>query len=118
MRSKKPLSTFLVACILCTSFARFTSKKASNSAVDVALGKEREIEMGRWRPKKADSLTSTARQHMYVEIDARRVLPSSRRWLVGATKGTLLPVVAVEGSFSFFVSLGLLPAPWSSAVAF
>lgn len=30
----------------------------------------------------------------------------------------MLPVVAVEGSFSFFVSLDLLPAPRSSAVAF
>lgn len=100
------------------SFARFASKKASNSAVDVALGKEREMEMGRWRPKKADSLTSTTYQHRNDNIYPRRVLPSSRRWLVGGTKGTLLPAVAVEGSFSFLVSLDFFSGFWSSAVAF
>jgi len=76
------------------------------------------MEIGRWRPKKADSLTSTVRQHVEGKVHPRGILPSSRRWFVGGTKGTLLPVVAVEGSFSFFVSLDFLPAPWSSAVAF
>lgn len=55
---------------------------------------------------------------MHGGVYPRNSIPSSRRWFVGGTKGTLLPVVAVEGSFSFFVSLDLLPAPRSSAVAF
>jgi hypothetical protein len=38
--------------------------------------------------------------------------------LVGGTKGTLLPVIAVDGSFSFFDPFAFFSAPCSSAVAF
>lgn len=54
---------------------------------------------------------------MYARILSLNV-PSFRRWSVGGTKGTLLPDVALDGSFSFFNSLARFSAPLSSAVAF
>lgn len=86
--------------------------------MEVAFGKAREMEMGRWRPKKADSLTSTPSQYVRPKARIRRLSPSSRRWFVGGTKGTLFPKVAVDGCFSFFSPLDFLPAPCSSVVAF